>query len=56
MSGVLHGRIPFLSIERYAARHGIEDPAEFARFDRIINAVDIVEVNRLNEAANKKTS
>jgi hypothetical protein len=56
MSGiVVYGRIPFLSVDRYAARHGIDGVSEFARFDRIIGAVDSFDVEYLNEQAAKKT-
>lgn len=34
------GAIPFSSIDRYAARYGIEDLDEFDRFRRMIRAQD----------------
>ncbi|WP_442785934.1 phage tail assembly chaperone [Methylobacterium sp. C25] len=36
------GHIPWSSIERYAARHGITDPDAFERFEALIGAQDRV--------------
>jgi hypothetical protein len=53
MAGVITGRIPFASIDRYARRAGIDDPGAFALFDRIIRALDGPDVASLNEKINK---
>lgn len=54
MGGVIVGRIPFASIDRWARRAGIDDPGEFALFDRIVRALDGPDVAAINEKANKK--
>ena len=51
---VNYGRIPFVAIERFAARAGIVDADEFALFDRVICAVDAKDVALVNQRANAK--
>lgn len=34
--------IPWASIDRYAARHGIQDPDDFDEFEQLIEAMDAV--------------
>lgn len=34
------GFIPFEAVDRYAERHGIDDPDEFDEFTRLIRALD----------------
>ncbi|PZQ79285.1 MAG: hypothetical protein DI549_20485 [Ancylobacter novellus] len=36
----LHAAIPFASIDRYAARYGIDDPDGFDRFHRLMSAMN----------------
>jgi hypothetical protein len=38
--GFGRGPIPWSAIDRYAGRHGIDDPDEHARFVRLIRAMD----------------
>lgn len=56
MGGAILGRIPFAAIDRWARRAGIRDPDAFARFDRIICALDGPDVAAINEKANKRTT
>jgi hypothetical protein len=55
MAGVIFGTIPYSALDRFAARAGIDEPDEFARFIRVVTALDAEEVSRLNEKANKRT-
>lgn len=43
------GRITFLSIDRYAARFGVEGREEFERFMTVIRAMDRAFVSRMAE-------
>lgn len=54
MAGVLYGRIPFESIDRFAVREGIDQSDDFDQLRRIVVALDLEEVERLNKEANKK--
>lgn len=36
------GAIPWTAIDRYAQRHGVDDPDEFERFVRLIRLLDRV--------------
>jgi len=40
-SGMSVGRIPFLAIDRYATRFGVDDRDEFERFMSLIRAMDV---------------
>jgi hypothetical protein len=55
LGGVLYGRIPSLSLDRFAVREGIDDPDAFDRLRRIVGILDAEETERLNKEANKKT-
>jgi len=54
MSGVIYGRIPFLTLDRFAVREGIEDPDAFERLSRLVSLLDAEETDRMNKEANKK--
>jgi hypothetical protein len=54
--GMVYANIPFLALDRYASRVlMIEDATEFARFYRIMSAIDCDEVAAINAKLNKKT-
>lgn len=55
MGGVLYGRIPSLSIDRFATREGVDDPDDFERLRRIVGILDAEETERLNNEANART-
>jgi hypothetical protein len=53
---VNYSTIPFLTVDRYAARVlMIEDATEFARFYKILSAIDRDEVAAINAKLNKKS-
>jgi hypothetical protein len=56
VSAVCYATIPFLTVDRYAARVlMIEDATEFARFYKILSAIDRDEVAAINAKLNKKS-
>lgn len=48
------GAIPWSALDRYAARHGIDDLDEFERFQRMIRAQDRVYLDHAAEASKNK--
>lgn len=48
------GAIPWTALDRYAARHGIDDPDEFERFQRLIRAQDRAYLGHMAETAKAK--
>ncbi|HEX2554252.1 MAG TPA: hypothetical protein VHL98_11150 [Microvirga sp.] len=48
------GRIPWSSIDRYAARHGIDDPDAFDRFKRLLGAMDRAYLDHEAERAKQR--
>lgn len=51
------GSIPFMAIDRYASRFGIDDRDSFARFLSIVRRMDMAYIGHLNKKAelnNKK--
>lgn len=53
MGGIIYGRIPFLSIARYAELRGLSAD-EYERLDRLITAIDAEELPVINAKANKR--
>ena len=48
------GSIPWSALDRYAARHGIDDPDEFERFQKLIRAQDRAYLDHAADEAKKK--
>lgn len=48
------GAIPWTALDRYAARHGIEDSDEFERFQRLIRVQDRAYLEHAAETAKAK--
>ena len=49
--GLVVGPIPFGAIDRYAARMGIVDRDEFARFHALITSMDVIHQRHMAEQA-----
>lgn len=51
---ISHGEIPWTALDRYAARHAIDDPDEFDLLVRFVRALDRDFVTYINAKLNKR--